>query len=180
MIFELNDTSKVKHMFSLFKKKEVKKDIYIENDIGKFLVTTFGKTSPMLEGAIDWGYSDSIVMANIICDANDESVQANNLEYLRVILENKKELDENLRQYIVNKHVEDDGLVHIWGDGSSDKDPEPISGAAFYEKLYLSYIRIYEDATAEFVFPADGLYTDHDLVVRVDHELHFEECVLEG
>ena len=114
MIFELNDTSKVKHMFSLFKKKEVKKDIYIENDIGKFLVTTFGKTSPMLEGAIDWGYSDSIVMANIICDANDESVQANNLEYLRVILENKKELDENLRQYIVNKHVEDDGLVFIY------------------------------------------------------------------
>ena len=164
-------------MFSLFKKKE---DDYVENDIGKFHVTTWVKVSPMLEGEIDWGYSDSIVMANIICDANDESVQANNLEYLRKILENKKELDENLRQYIVNKHVEDDGLVHIWGDGSSDEYPEPISGAAFYEKLYLSYIRIYEDATAEFGFSIDGLNTDHDLMVRVDHELHFGECVLEG
>ena len=167
-------------MFGLFQKKEVKKETYIETDIGRFLVTTFGKTSPMLEGAIDWGYSDSIVEAEIICDANDEKVQANNLEYLRRILENKTELDKLLRQYIVDKHIESDGLVHIWGDGNDDEEPEPISGEAFYEQLYLAYIRIYEDATAEFVFPADGLFTDHDLVVRVDNDLRFEECVLEG
>lgn len=167
-------------MFGLFKKKEVKKDTYIETDMGRFLVTTFGKTSPMLEGVIDWGYTDSIVEAAIICDANDESVQTKNLEYLRKILENKTELDKSLRQYIVDEHVEEDDRVYIWGDGRSDDGPDYISSKEFYERLYLAYIRIYEDATAEFVFPVDGLFTDHDLIVRADNDLNFTECILAG
>lgn len=169
-------------MFGLFKKKEVEKkeEIYIENDIGRFLVTTYGKTTPMFEGKIDWPDTYNDVEVMVICDECDENIQINSFDYLRKIMANKTELDEKIKTFILNNQIEEDGLVHIWGNGEIDEEPEPISGNDFIQQIHLLYIRIYKDATAEFVYPADGLYTDHDLVVRVDNDLFFMECVLEG
>ena len=166
-------------MFGLFgnKKPAEQEKVYIENDLGKFLVRTFGKTTPMLEGDVEWPDSDSVEV-NMICDENDASVQDKNFEYFRKILENKDELNDKLFPYIVEQHTEDDGMVHIWGD--EDMEGEPITPEEFGSRLFLSYIRIYADSTSEFVFPADGLFTDHDIVVRVDNDLNITECVLEG
>lgn len=168
-------------MFHFFKKKEEKKeDVYIENDLGKFLVTTFGKTTPMLEGKIDWPDRQNDVEACIICSSEDENVQARNLDYLRQMLANKEELDEKLKDFIVNDQMNEAGLVPIWGEVDAEEEPDPISGEEFRKMLHLSYIRIYEDTTAEFVFPADKMFTDHDLVVWADSNLKLMECLLEG
>jgi hypothetical protein len=85
-----------------------------------------------------------------------------------------------LKEYIANANTEDDGLIHIWGDGDDNEEPSPLTKGEFISKLDLSYIRIYEESSIVFVFPVDDIFTDHDMVVSVNNNYEIEDCNLEG
>lgn len=161
-------------------KKVAKEPQYLENELGRFRRGAFGKTMTLYEGSIAWCDKAYDVEANIICRADSRESMEVKFEYLRRILANNNSLDKELKEYIVKQNTEDDGLIHIWGDGESDEEPAPITSEAFISMLHLTYIRIYEDTTAEFVFPADGIFTDHEIVVRADNDLQFTDCFLQG
>ena len=168
--------------FGLFNKKSksAPPEEYLENSLGKFLKYPYGTGHTRYESEISWPDNTNSVEANVICKNDDSQNTDDNFKYLQKIIDNSASLDEELKSYITENQCEDDGLVYIWGGVEDDGEPDPISCDEFRSRLHLSYIRIYEDATSEFVFPADGLYTDHDLVVRAENDLTFTECVLEG
>ena len=168
-------------MLGLFKrnpKSKRKPDTIVLNDnLGTFTLTNFGKTGKIYRGRINWLGEDVYVtlFPNDIISLNADKA----LENLRRIAENAADWDKRLRQYAA-EDMSDNGKVEIWGDGASDDIPSPITTKEFMNRISLGFIHIHPDGYIYFDYDLDGMFTDHGLGIDANISGEIFSAGLEG
>lgn len=174
-------------MFGFGKKKKFE-PLTVENACGKFTMEYFDndpdKPAYAYLGFVDWcGLpKEHELQAEVYCDTEGDFSAEKGFAKLSELLADDAKWDSRVKEYALKHALEtwgnDEGLIEIWGSGG--EDAEPITKEQFIGQLELSNITVYNDGSLDFIFPVDGMFTDHELLISVNSEGNFDGGGLQG
>lgn len=174
-------------MFGFGKKKKFE-PLTVENECGKFTMEYFDNDPDQPAyaylGFVDWRDlpKEHELQAEVYCDTEGDFSAEKGFAKLSEILADDVKWDSRVKEYALKHALEtwgrDDGRIEIWGSGG--EDAEPITKEQFIGQLELSNITVYNDGSLDFIFPVDGMFTDHELLISINSEGKFDGGGLQG
>jgi hypothetical protein len=96
-----------------------------------------------------------------------------------MLYENMEEWDRKVKECAAAEFMDENGMVEIWGDGKEDNVP-PMPKEEFIKEIAVFEILITNNGEITFRIPADGLFTDHEIVIEAKSTGEILSCSLAG
>ena len=161
----------------LFGSKKPERELKVIHD--KYCDFTDADDISEYKGTVKWhNYYCDIVLDVDEYPSENPTIEKS-LAVFHMLYENMEEWDRKVKECAAAEFMDENGMVEIWGDGKEDIVP-PMPKEDFINKLDVFEIQISNDGNIRFRIPADGLFTDHELVIETDSSGENMTCGLWG
>ncbi|MCL2055119.1 MAG: DUF2262 domain-containing protein [Oscillospiraceae bacterium] len=147
-------------------KKKAKKgppDFHDEK-MGDFWRDKFGR----LTREIEWLHEKDIITQEAVGDTEEEVLKA--VTFGHLLFKDPNETDKLIRRFVTDELL---SLANDWNDDGIDE-------SHFYNVLTLTSIKTSHNGDYEFWLDADGIFTDHTIIVYGNAQSGFERAEIEG
>ena len=131
-----------------------------------------GKRGQMIE--VSDGYARNFLFPKKLA----QEANADNVNTMK--MNDKARQEREAKERAAAEYMDENGMVEIWGNGHEENEVPPMPKEDFINKLDVFDILISNDGNIRFSIPADGLFTDHELVIETDSSGENMTCGLWG
>ncbi|WP_173463900.1 DUF2262 domain-containing protein [uncultured Ruminococcus sp.] len=131
------------------------------------------------KGTVKWHNYDCDIVLDVDEYPSENPTIEKALAVFHMLYENMENWDRKVKECAAAEFMDENGMVEIWGDGKEDNVP-PMPKEDFINNLDVFEIHIKENGELTFRIPADGLFTDHELVIETDISGENMTCSLCG
>ena len=131
------------------------------------------------KGTVKWHNYDCDIVLDVDKYPSENPTIEKALAVFHMLYENMENWDRKVKECAAAEFMDENGMVEIWGDGKEDNVP-PMPKEDFINNLDVFEIHIKENGELTFRIPADGLFTDHELVIETDISGENMTCSLCG
>ncbi len=131
------------------------------------------------KGTVKWHIYDCDIVLDVDEYPSENPTIEKALAVFHMLYENMENWDRKVKECAAAEFMDENGMVEIWGDGKEDNVP-PMPKEDFINNLDVFEIHIKENGELTFRIPADGLFTDHELVIETDISGENMTCSLCG
>jgi len=131
------------------------------------------------KGTVKWHNYDCDIVLDVDEYPSENPTIEKALAVFHMLYENMENWDRKVKECAAAEFMDENGMVEIWGDGKEDNVP-PMPKEGFINNLDVFEIHIKENGELTFRIPADGLFTDHELVIETDISGENMTCSLCG
>ena len=117
------------------------------------------------KGTVKWHNYDCDIVLDVDEYPSENPTIEKALAVFHMLYENMENWDRKVKECAAAEFMDENGMVEIWGDGKEDNVP-PMPKEDFINNLDVFEIHIKENGELTFRIPADGLFTDHELVIE--------------
>ena len=117
------------------------------------------------KGTVKWHNYDCDIVLDVDEYPSENPTIEKALAVFHMLYENMENWDRKIKECAAAEFMDENGMVEIWGDGKEDNVP-PMPKEDFINNLDVFEIHIKENGELTFRIPADGLFTDHELVIE--------------
>jgi hypothetical protein len=119
------------------------------------------------KGTVKWHNYDCDIVLDVDEYPSENPTIEKALAVFHMLYENTENWDRKIKECAAAEFMDENGMVEIWGDGKEDNVP-PMPKEDFINALDFFEIHIAENGELTFRIPADGLFTDHELMIETD------------
>ena len=131
------------------------------------------------KGTVKWHNYDCDIVLDVDEYPSENPTIEKALAVFHMLYENMENWDRKIKECAAAEFMDENGMVEIWGDGKEDNVP-PMPKEDFINNLDVFEIHIKENGELTFRIPADGLFTDHELMIETDISGENMTCSLCG
>ncbi len=131
------------------------------------------------KGTVKWHNYDCDIVLDVDEYPSENPTIEKALAVFHMLYENMENWDRKVKECAAAEFMDENGMVEIWGDGKEDNVP-PMPKEDFINNLDVFEIHIKENGELTFRIPADGLFTDHELMIETDISGENMTCSLCG
>ena len=161
----------------LFGSKKPERELKVIHD--KYCDFTDADDVSEYKGTVKWHNYDCDIVLDVDEYPSEDPTIEKALAVFHMIYENMEEWDRKVKECAAAEFMDENGMVEIWGDGKEDNVP-PMPKEDFINNLDVFEIHIKENGELTFRIPADGLFTDHELMIGTDISGENMTCSLCG
>jgi len=161
----------------LFDSKKPERELKVIHD--KYCDFTDTDDVSEYKGTVKWHNYDCDIVLDVDKYPSENPTIEKALAVFHMLYENMENWDRKVKECAAAEFMDENGMVEIWGDGKEDNVP-PMPKEDFINNLDVFEIHIKENGELTFRIPADGLFTDHELVIETDISGENMTCSLCG
>ena len=161
----------------LFGSKKPEREFKVIHD--KYCDFTDADDVSEYKGTVKWHNYDCDIVLDVDEYPSDNPTIEKALAVFHMLYENMENWDRKVKECAAAEFMDENGMVEIWGDGKEDNVP-PMPKEDFINELDVFEMHIKENGELTFRIPADGLFTDHELVIETDISGENMTCSLCG
>ena len=162
----------------LFGSKKPERELKVIHD--KYCDITDTDDVSEYKGTVKWCRCDCEISLDVDEFPCENPTIEKALAVFHMLYENMEEWDRKVKECAAAEYMDENGMVEIWGNGHEENEVPPMPKEDFINKLDVFEIQISNDGNIRFRIPADGLFTDHELVIETDSSGENMTCGLWG
>lgn len=161
----------------LFGSKKPERELKVIHD--KYCDFTDADDVSEYKGTVKWHNYDCDIVLDVDEFPCENPTIEKALAVFHMLYENMEEWDRKVKECAAAEFMDENGMVEIWGDGKEDNVP-PMPKEEFIKEIAVFEILITNNGEITFRIPADGLFTDHEIVIEAKSTGEILSCSLAG